>query len=145
MSRSPRQSRVLSTHQWIYETTRGFVGHRLLGVPTLLLTTTGRRTGSPRTAALVYAEDTDGAFVVTASNGGDDRRPGWAHNVVACPTVNVQVGRRNFHSRVEVVSPENSDYARLWALVNRNTRGRYDRYQQKTSRQFELVKLRPPA
>jgi len=132
-------------HQWIYQTTRGFVGHRILGVPTLLLTTTGRRTKSPRTVALVYAKDTDGALVVTASNGGDDRRPGWVHNVAACPTVHVQIGRQKLHSRGEVVSPENSDYARLWTLVNRKSRGRYNRYQQRTSREFELVRLHMPA
>ena len=146
MSSSPRQSQVLRMHQWIYETTRGFVGHRLLGVPTLLLTATGRRTGSARTVALVYAKDTDGALVVTASNGGNDRPPAWLHNVAACAAVNVQIARHNFHSRAEVISPDHNDYARLWILINRNTRGRYDRYQHRTSRQFDLVKLRlnPP-
>ena len=59
------ESRVLHLHQKIYQSTGGVVGHRLIGVPTLLLTTTGRRTGSQRTAALVYAKDDDGSLIVT--------------------------------------------------------------------------------
>jgi deazaflavin-dependent oxidoreductase (nitroreductase family) len=137
------QSGFLRIHQTIYEATRGTVGHRLIGVPTLLLTSTGRRTGSPRTAALVYAKDDDGALIVTASNGGADRRPGWLHNVKADASVEVRVGRRRFDGSAEVIGPEHTEYVRLWTLVNRNTRGRYDRYQQHTDRAIELVKLRP--
>lgn len=72
MKSSPVESRVLRLHQAIYEATGGVIGHRLIGVPTLLLTTTGRRTGDRRTAALVYAKDADGSLVVVASNGGAD-------------------------------------------------------------------------
>lgn len=145
MSSPAPQSHLLRTHQWIYETTRGFLGHRLIGVPTLLLMTTGRHSGSRRMTALVYAKADDGTFVVTASNGGADQRPGWLHNVLANSSVDIQVGRRRLQSRGEVINPEHADYPRLWVLVNGNTRGRYDRYQQKTRRRFELVKLHPLA
>ena len=87
------QRGFLTAHQVTYEGTRGWVGHRVLGVPTLLLRTVGARTGKPRTAALVYARDGDD-YVVVASNGGDDRAPGWLHNVRARPDVEVQIGRR---------------------------------------------------
>lgn len=136
------QLRLLRLHQAIYEVTGGFVGHRLLGVPTLLLTTTGRRTGNQRTAALVYAEDTDGSLVVTASNGGADRAPGWLHNIKADASAKGRIGRRQFGAHGEVIGPEHAEYARLWALVNRQARGRYDRYQRKTDRPIELVRLR---
>ena len=69
-------SRFLRIHQAIYGVTGGAIGHRLNGAPTLLLTTTGQRTGRRRTAALVYAKDADGSIIVTASNGGADRAPG---------------------------------------------------------------------
>jgi F420H(2)-dependent quinone reductase len=138
---SSPQSRILRTHQWIYETTGGCLGHRLLGVPTLLLTTTGRRSGTRRTTALVYAQDHDGTPVVTASNGGADRPPGWIHNVSANSSVEVQVGRHRIASRAEVIDADHADYPRLWSRVNLKTRGRYDRYQQKTTRRFDLVKL----
>ena len=137
------ESHFLRIHQTIYEATRGTVGHRLIGVPTLLLTSTGRRTGSRRTAALVYAKDHDGSLIVTASNGGADRPPGWIYNVKADGSVEVQIGRRRFGGSAEVIGPEHAEYPRLWTLVNRNTRGRYDRHQQHTNRAIELVKLRP--
>lgn len=135
------QARVLRVHQWIYQITGGLLGHRLIGVPTLLLTTTGRRTGTRRATALVYAEDNDGTLVVTSSNGGADHSPGWIHNITADPTVEVQVGRRHVTSRAEVIHPDHVDYTRLWTLVNKITRGRYERYQQQTERRFDLVRL----
>src|SRR5436189_190632 len=60
---------VLRLHQAIYERTDGRIGHRTIGVPTLLLRTTGRRTGATRTNALVYARDGD-AYLVVAPNAG---------------------------------------------------------------------------
>ena len=59
-------------HEAIYIRTDGRVGRRMIGVPTLLLRTTGRRSGLPRTVALVYAEDGD-CYVLVASNHGWDR------------------------------------------------------------------------
>lgn len=138
---SAPQSRILRTHQWIYETTGGFFGHRLIGISTLLLTTTGRRSRTRRTNALVYAQDHDGGLVVTASNGGADQAPAWLHNVAADNSVEVQIGRRRFTSRAVVIEADHDDYARLWSLVNQNARGRYDRYQQHTKRRFALIKL----
>lgn len=136
------ESGFLRVHQAIYEATRGAVGHRLIGIPTLLLTTTGRRTGLPRTAALVYAKDDDGSLVVAASNGGADRPPGWLHNVKADRSVEIQIGRRGFDGTAEAIGPGDPEYGRLWALVNRNARRRYERYQQRTDRPIELVTLR---
>lgn len=75
---------LLHLHQAIYEGTGGRVGHRLLGVPCLLLRTTGRRTGRSRTSALVYARDGED-YLVVGSLGGSDRTPGWLHNVRAHP------------------------------------------------------------
>lgn len=137
------ESRFLRVHQNIYEATQGAVGHRLIGVPTLLLTSTGRRSGRQRSAALVYAKDDDGSLVVVASNGGADRPPGWLHNVKADGTVAVQIGRRRFDATAEVIAPGHAHYQRLWALINRTAHGRYDRYQHRTDRPLELVKLRP--
>lgn len=93
------ESRFLRVHQTLYEATQGAVGHRLIGVPTLLLTSTGRRSGRQRSAALVYAKDDDGSLVVVASNGGADRPPGWLHNVKADGTVAVQIARRRSTQR----------------------------------------------
>src|ERR1700747_2355252 len=70
---------TLRTHQWIYEHTDGFLGHRLLlGNPTLLLRTTGRRTALPRTTALTYARAGD-SYLIADSNGGWDQPPCGPH------------------------------------------------------------------
>jgi F420H(2)-dependent quinone reductase len=73
---------LLSVHQRIYERTGGRIGHRLIGVPSALLRTTGRRTGQVRTSALVYARD-GRDYLLVASNGGSDRPPGWLFNIEA--------------------------------------------------------------
>lgn len=136
------QSGFLRFHQAVYEGTRGAIGHRMIGVPSLLMTSIGRKTGRRRTAALVYAED-GGAYVVVASNGGADRPPGWLHNVKANPAVDVQIGRRQFAGVAEVIDPTHAEYDRLWKLVNERNHGRYNQYQSRTSRRIELVRLTP--
>jgi deazaflavin-dependent oxidoreductase (nitroreductase family) len=136
------QRGFLRFHQRVYEATGGRVGHRLIGVPCLLLRTTGRRSGALRTNALVYAVDGRDRVVV-ASNGGDDRAPGWLHNVRAEPVVEVQVGAGRRHATARVVERGEPDYDRLWALVNANNHGRYDGYQARTTRPIPLVVLTP--
>ncbi|MBS4727334.1 nitroreductase family deazaflavin-dependent oxidoreductase [Mycobacterium sp. SM1] len=77
--------RLLRVHDAIYKGTRGRIGHRIPGLPpSLLLHTTGAKTGKPRTASLSYARDGD-AYVIVASKGGDPRSPGWYHNLKASP------------------------------------------------------------
>lgn len=136
------QAGFLRFHQAVYERTGGVLGHRMIGVPSLLLTSVGRRTGQQRRAALVYAEDGE-SFVVVASNGGADAPPGWLHNVKARPDVGVQIGRRRFDATARVVGTDDPDYPRLWTLVNERNHGRYDGYQSKTARPIELVRLTP--
>jgi F420H(2)-dependent quinone reductase len=133
---------LLTLHQRIYERTGGRVGHRLIGVPSALLHTTGRRTGQPRTSALVYARD--GAdYLVVASNGGSERPPAWLFNIEATPAVELQVGRQRLAGTARVVSLDDPDYSRLWAIVNDNNHGRYRRYQAKTARKIPVVVITP--
>ena len=136
------QSGFLRFHQAVYQGSRGSIGHRMIGVPSLLMTSVGRRTGKARTAALVYAKD-DGAYVVVASNGGADAPPGWLHNVRSEPSVEVQIGRKRFGAIAEVIEVGDSRYPELWKLVNTRNHGRYDQYQSKTSRSIALVRLTP--
>lgn len=133
---------LLHVHQAIYDLSDGRVGHRMLGVPCLLLRTTGRRTGKTRTSALVYARD--GAdYIVVASLGGSDDPPAWLHNVRSQPHVGVQIGRERFPVVATVVERGEADYPRLWRSVNEVNRDRYDAYQAKTSRPIPLVRLTP--
>jgi deazaflavin-dependent oxidoreductase (nitroreductase family) len=135
-------ARVLRVHQKVYIATDGRIGHRTIGVPTLLLRTTGRRSGATRTNALVYARDGDD-YVVVPSNGGDDKPPGWYHNVRAHPEVEVQVGRDRTRGTARVLERGEPDFDRVWRLVNENNRDRYDGYQRMTERQIPLVVVTP--
>jgi deazaflavin-dependent oxidoreductase (nitroreductase family) len=114
----------------------------MLGVPTLLLRTTGRRSGATRTNSLVYARDDDD-YLVVASNGGADRPPAWLLNLKASPNVEIQVGRDRRPGTARVIEPSDPDYARVWKLVNENNRDRYTAYQQQTTRPIPVVALRP--
>lgn len=141
----------LRWHRYIYERTDGRVGKHSNRVPALLLTTTGRKSGLPRTVGLIYCTDR-GDYIVAASNGGSDRPPAWLLNVEADPKVTIRVGRRVMPATARVADPE--ERAQLWPLVNRATggtarffhpgvSGRYDVYQRHTSRRIELVIISP--
>lgn len=135
---------LLSLHQRLYERTDGRIGHKMIGVPVLLLRTTGRRSGQARTSALVYARD-GSRYVVVASNGGANRPPGWLYNVEAKPGVEIQVGRQRSAATAQVITADDADYPRLWTLVNERNHGRYNGYQAKTSRKIPLVAVTPAA
>jgi F420H(2)-dependent quinone reductase len=139
----------LKLHQFAYRHSGGLIGSRILAGRALLLTTTGRRSGEPRTTALIYLKDGE-RLVVVASNGGSDHSPSWLLNLQAHPGVKVQIGRNQFSARAWVASAE--DRTRLWPLVNRHNmglapiihpgaRGRYDVYQRHTTREIPLVLL----
>ncbi|HEX8075448.1 MAG TPA: nitroreductase family deazaflavin-dependent oxidoreductase [Thermoleophilaceae bacterium] len=135
-------SQVLRLHERLYEATDGRVGHRMIGVPTLLLRSTGRRSGATRTNGLVYARDGED-YLVVASNGGADRAPAWLHNVRAHPDVEVQIGRERRTGVARILEPSDPDYDRLWKIVNENNKDRYSAYQEKTTRPIPIVAVTP--
>jgi deazaflavin-dependent oxidoreductase (nitroreductase family) len=120
-----------------YRETGGEEGHLWNGVPTLLLTTTGRRTGEQRTAPLIYGRDGD-AYVVVASKGGHPDHPGWYHNLSATPEVELQVGDEVFPARAHTADAQ--ERARLWPQLT-GIWPDYDAYQAKTEREIPLVVL----
>lgn len=133
---------TLKVHQTIYERTGGLLGHRLLGRPTLLLHTRGRRTGQPRTSALLYAKDGDDLLVV-ASNGGHHKPPAWLLNLEADPEVVAQVGVRKREVKAIPKRPDDPDYDRLFAICDQLNKGTYTAYQRKTHRPIPVVVLSP--
>lgn len=134
--------RLLKVHQMIYERSGGRVGHRLGPTRALLLHTVGAKTGRPRTNALTYARD--GAdYVVVASMGGAPHSPGWYHNLVAQPEVEIQIGTRRMPATARAVLPGDPDRARLWELADKNNAGRYSQYQHLTDRPIPVVVLTP--
>ena len=133
---------VLRVHERIYKATDGRLGHKMIGVPTLLLRTTGRRSGQIRTNGLVYARDGDD-YLVVASNGGADKPPAWLHNLKANADVELQIGRERRRGTARALEPGDPDYDRLWKIVNENNKDRYTAYQEKTSRPIPVVVLTP--
>jgi deazaflavin-dependent oxidoreductase (nitroreductase family) len=133
---------VLRLHEQLYKRTDGRIGHQMIGVPTLLLRSTGRRSGATRTNALVYARDGED-YVLVASNGGADRHPAWLHNLRANPAAEIQVARERQKGTARVVEPSDPDYERLWKVVNENNRDRYDAYQEQTTRPIPVVVVSP--
>jgi deazaflavin-dependent oxidoreductase (nitroreductase family) len=124
-----------------YEETGGESGHLWHGVPTLLLTVTGRKTGTPRRTALIYGED-EGRYVVVASKGGADEDPLWHRNLEANPDVEVQVGADRFRAEARTAGPE--EKARLWPKMVAIWPD-YDEYRKKTDRDIPVVVLEPTA
>tara|TARA_B110000977_G_C11090846_1_gene496845 strand:- start:235 stop:666 length:432 start_codon:yes stop_codon:yes gene_type:complete len=135
-------STILNIHQRIYETTDGRLGHKLLGVPSLLLRTTGRKSGQTRTSALIYIDD-NGSKVVVASKAGDSRPPAWLLNLQANPEVEYQFNRVRVAATTEVLEKGHPDHDRLWKEHNVRNAGRYDEYQLLTERSIPLVRLVP--
>jgi deazaflavin-dependent oxidoreductase (nitroreductase family) len=122
-----------------YQATNGEVGYRWNGATTLLLTTTGRRTGEPRTTPLIFARDGDDHLVV-ASMGGAPLHPAWYLNLQADPRAEIQVKG----DRLEVVARTASDEEkpRLWGVVTEQWPN-YDAYQSRTDRVIPVVVLSP--
>jgi deazaflavin-dependent oxidoreductase (nitroreductase family) len=141
----------LKLHKYVYEQSDGRIGKHSGGIPALLLTTTGRRSGLARTNGLTYCRDR-GDLIVVASNGGSDRPPAWLLNLQADDRVTVRVGRDVLGATARVATDE--EQAFLWPLVNRSSRGlsrvlhrgvagRYDVYQRHTSRHIPVVVITP--
>jgi deazaflavin-dependent oxidoreductase (nitroreductase family) len=132
--------RALSrVHARAYRMSRGRILDRIAGMPVLLLTTTGRRSGKRRTATLTYFRDgTD--LVVIASFGGADLPPAWWLNLQRDPRASVLVGGTTSKVTARAATPEEHD--RLWPLVTETYSG-YARYQERTARPIPVVLLTP--
>ena len=120
-----------------YAATDGAEGHEWRGVPTLLLTTRGRKSGVLRRTALIYGED--GAdIVIVASKGGAPDHPAWYLNLVADPSVEVQVNADKFAATARTAKAD--ERARLWPLMAAIWPD-YNEYAPKTSRKIPVVIL----
>jgi deazaflavin-dependent oxidoreductase (nitroreductase family) len=126
-------------HRWIYTRTGGRLGGRIVGMPVLLLTTTGRSSGRPRTVPLTYLPEGQN-FVVIASNGGARRDPDWYANLRAHPAAWVQINRRTV--RVNVRDAGDDERERLWIRAVK-AYGGYAAYRKRTRRRIPVVVLEP--
>ncbi len=116
-------------------------GRPELTVPSLLLTTTGRKSGERYIFPLFYGEVGD-SYLVVASKGGAPAHPSWYRNLVANPEVEVQVGTKKFKARARTATGD--ERARLWEKALEFWPP-YAEYQRKTEREIPVVVLEPMA
>jgi F420H(2)-dependent quinone reductase len=126
-------------HRRLYRLTGGRVGGRIADMPVLLLTTTGRKSGKPRTQPLAYTRAGE-CYAVIASKGGAAHHPLWYLNLRANPLAEVTVGRQTERVRARVAEGEERE--RLWRQLADVFPG-YDKYARKTSRRIPVVVLEP--
>lgn len=127
------------SHVRAYRDSDGELGYLWNGAPTLLLTTTGRRTGEPRTSALIYGRD--GAdYLLVASTGGAPRHPSWYLNLQAQPEAEIQVKAE--HIPVLARTASAAEKPRLWKIMT-DVWPNYDVYQSRTERIIPVVVLTP--
>lgn len=124
-------------HIFVFRLTRGRVMGRF-GLPVLLLTTTGRRSGMRRTVPLLYLEDR-GTPLIIASNNGGPRNPAWYHNLVANPLVEVETraGRRLMRAEPLIGAERRHRFGQVVAAADR-----YEEYQSRTGRVIPVIALR---
>lgn len=120
-------------HVQRYVSTNGADGHDWNGVPCLLLTTKGRRSGTWQRSALIYGVDPDtNDIILIASKGGAPENPLWYGNLVAEPRVWVQVGAETTWATATTIDPvtDSARRTRLWRIMSAIWPG-YDEYQTK--------------
>jgi deazaflavin-dependent oxidoreductase (nitroreductase family) len=127
-------------HAWIYRKSGGAMGGRVAGgAPIMLLTTTGRHSGKPRTTPLIYLRDGD-KLIVVASKGGYPTHPAWYLNLKQNPQVEVQIGNERESMLAETATSDKK--AQYWPRV-RAVYPPYHDYQERTQRDIPVVVLRP--
>ena len=129
---------MTAMHTAFYRLTGGWVGG-WIGVPILLLTTVGRKSGRRRTQPLLYLR-TDRGYALVASYGGSDKHPDWYLNLEAKPEVEVQVGPSRKRMLARTASPQRR--AELWPRLTALYKD-YDVYQSRTTREIPVVELEP--
>jgi deazaflavin-dependent oxidoreductase (nitroreductase family) len=121
-----------------YQETGGAEGYTWRkGTHILLLTTKGRKSGQPRTHALIYREY-EGKYLIVASKGGSDVPPTWFSNLEVDPHVTVQIKKETFAARARVATPD--EKPAMWQHMT-EVWPDYDNYQKKTDREIPVVVL----
>ena len=127
-------------HAAVFRVTDGKVLNRVLGMRVIQLTTIGRQSGAPRQTMLTAPIVEPDRIVLVASNGGDERDPGWYRNVLACPDVSVTFEGATLAMRARVA--DGSDRSELWGRIGALT-PTYAYYQNRTTRELPVVVLEP--
>mgnify|MGYP001817387671 CR=1 FL=1 len=129
---------MFKAHAQVYERSGGRIG-AWFGLPTLLLSVRGRKSGKTFSTPLVYFEDGD-SYVVVGSDGAAKRDPQWWKNLQVNPRCEVRVGRRKLSAKASLAS--GADRERLWE-IGKTVNPMWSRYQTRTERELPVVVLTP--
>jgi len=130
-----------AVHGAMLKLTGNRLGASINGMPSLELTTTGRKSGKPRSVLLTSPLQEGSSYVVVASRGGDDTHPAWFLNLRENPDVEVRpIGKASQRMHARVATPD--ERARMWPLIAGKYRN-YAGYQRRTDREIPLVLLEP--
>jgi len=139
--RTPLMVAIWRLHRTAFRLSGGRLGARINGMPVLLLTTRGRKSGRPKSVALQYVPEGAG-YAVIASYAGEDRDPAWWRNLKVHPEAEVLIGGKTERIRArEIEGPERE---RLWRKAAALYPG-YDEYPKWTARRIPVVLLEPIA
>lgn len=145
LSRSPAVELFWKWHPRVYRWTGGRVGGELANLPVLLLRTVGRRSGVRREIGLTYLP-WEHDFVVIASVLGEPQNPGWYHNLLANPEIEIQVGPENIAVSAQEVEGDLRE--QIWEVLIERSPG-YTDYKNQTGRRIPVMLLQrstvPPA
>jgi F420H(2)-dependent quinone reductase len=132
----------MGLHTALYKVSGGRLGHTIPGVPgkMLLLDHVGAKSGTKRTAPLLYFRDGDD-LVIVASKGGFPKNPAWYYNLKANPDTAVQVGSHHVPVHARVAEPQERE--RLWPMAVKAYRGYADYQVRSKGREIPLVILEP--
>ncbi len=131
---------VTGLHMSVFSVTNGRLLGRMAGMPVVMLTTTGRKSGRPRATMLTSPLQLGESVVLVASNGGDHRHPRWFLNLRENPDVEIVMEGRHRRMHARVAAP--GEMHELWPKVTQ-VYPRYAEYQKKTTRDIPFVILDP--
>jgi deazaflavin-dependent oxidoreductase (nitroreductase family) len=133
---------VSGLHRTVFRLSNGRLANKGFGMPVVMLTTTGRKSGKRRTTMLTSPVQDGDRVVLVASYGGDDRHPSWFLNLRDNPEVELTMGGSTRSMRARAASTE--EKAELWPRVVDAYKG-YGQYQRRTERDIPLVLVEPVA
>jgi deazaflavin-dependent oxidoreductase (nitroreductase family) len=132
---------VNTLHRTMVKVSGGRLGWTGYGMPVVELTTTGRRSGEPRTVMLTAPIHEGGGYVLVGSRGGTDTTPAWVHNIRANPDVTISTkGEPGRKMKAHVADA--AERAELWPRITKDFKN-YADYQEKTDREIPVVVLEP--
>jgi len=120
-----------------FRSSGGKLGGAFEGAPVLLLTTTGAKSGRPRTSPMMYLPEGE-RIIVFASNEGKDNHPSWYHNLRANPTATVEIGTETF--TVTATEITGAEHDRLYAIQAERYPG-FAKYRERTERVIPVIEL----